>query len=105
MFGLVGDHTAVMSHWSGRRLFVLLGVGSSSLGIYGCVAAANIGSVWWYLAGVVLWMLGEAMADVTTETLVPELLPRTQYEISSALRSLNFLLGGLAGYGALIIFR
>mmetsp|Transcript_139197 Transcript_139197/g.388397 ORF Transcript_139197/g.388397 Transcript_139197/m.388397 type:complete len:648 (-) Transcript_139197:81-2024(-) len=105
MFGLMGDQMAVVSHWSGRRLFVLLGVGAGGLGIYGCVVAAQIESVWWYLAATVLWMLGEAMADVTTETLVPELLPRSQYELSSAIRALNFLLGGLVGYGALIAFR
>jgi len=80
-------------------------VGASGLGIYGCVIAAQIHGVWWYLAATVLWMLGEALADVTTETLVPELLPRSQYEISSAIRALNFLLGGLAGYAALILFR
>merc|ERR1740121_2814052 len=53
----------------------------------------------------VIWMLGEAMADVTTETLVPELLPRCQYELASSLRSLNFIMGGLGGYAAIIFFR
>jgi len=105
LFGLVGDQMAVISHWSGRRLFVIGGVGAGGLGIYGCVVAAQIHSVWWYMAGTVLWMLGEAMADVTTETLVPELLPKSQYEVSSAIRALNFLLGGLVGYAALIVFR
>lgn len=105
MFGLVGDQMAVISHWSGRKLFVIMGVAAGGLGIYGCVVAAEIGSVWWYLAATVLWMLGEAMADVTTETLVPELLPKSQYEVASAIRALNFLLGGLVGYAALIVFR
>jgi len=57
------------------------------------------------MVATVLWMLGEAMADVTTETLVPELLPRSQYEVSSAIRALQFLVGGLAGYIALVVFR
>lgn len=105
MFGLVGDQVAVVSHWSGRRIFVLGGVTVGGLGIYGCVVAAHISSVGWYMAATVLWMLGEAMTDVTTETLVPELLPRSQYEISSAIRSLNFLIGGLSGYSALVILR
>mmetsp|Transcript_21616 Transcript_21616/g.50498 ORF Transcript_21616/g.50498 Transcript_21616/m.50498 type:complete len:615 (+) Transcript_21616:210-2054(+) len=105
VFGLVGDQAATVSRWSGRRSFILLGVAAGGLGIYGCLVAASIEDLRWYLAGVVLWMLGEAMADVTTETLVPELLPRSQYEVSSQIRSLNFLLGGLLGYVALIAFR
>mmetsp|Transcript_104128 Transcript_104128/g.222475 ORF Transcript_104128/g.222475 Transcript_104128/m.222475 type:complete len:636 (+) Transcript_104128:146-2053(+) len=105
IFGLAGDQMAVVSHWSGRRLFILFGVGASGLGIYGCLIAAQMQSVGWYMAATILWMLGEAMADVTTETLVPELLPRSQYEVSSAIRALNFLLGGIAGYAALIFFR
>merc|ERR1719215_1807749 len=87
MFGLVGDQMALVSHWSGRRLFILVGVAAGGLGIYGCMVAAQIGSVSWYLAAVVLWMLGEAMADVTTETLVPELLPRSQYVVGATLRA------------------
>jgi len=105
MFGLVGDRMAVISHWSGRRVFVLMGVAAGGLGIYGCIVSAQIGSIWWYLAAVVLWMLGEAMADVTTETLVPELLPRSQYDIGATLRAVNFLVGGLVGYSTLIMFR
>jgi len=105
IFGLVGDQMAVVSHWSGRRVFVLLGVAAGGLGIYGCIVAAQIGSVGWYMLAVVLWMLGEAIADVTTETLVPELLPRSQYDIGSALRAINFLVGGLVGYSTLIAFR
>jgi len=105
MFGLVGDQLAVVSHWSGRRLFVLVGVGSAGLGIYGCVVAAQLESTPWYLVATVLWMLGEAMADVTTEAVVPELIPRSQYEVASAIRAQNFLLGGLVGYVALIVFR
>jgi len=105
IFGLFGDQIAIMSHWSGRRLFILVGVGSSGLGIYGCLVAAEISSTGWYLTATVLWMLGEAIADVTTETLVPELLPRAQYEVSSSIRALNFLLGGLTGYTMLIVFR
>jgi len=105
LFGLLGDQSAAISHWSGRRLFILVGVAVSALGIYGCLVASHIHSIPWYLTSTVLWMLGEAMADVTTETLVPELLPRSQYELSSAIRALNFLLGGLAGYAMLIVFR
>jgi len=45
------------------------------------------------------------MADVTTETLVPELLPRSQYDVGSSLRAINFLVGGLVGYSTLIVFR
>jgi len=105
VFGLVGDQMTVISQWSGRRLFVLIGVGLGGLGIYGCMVAAEMHSSGWYLTAVVLWMLGEAMADVTTETVVPELLPRSQYGISSSIRALNFLLGGLAGYSMLIVFR
>jgi MFS family permease len=105
VFGLLGDQSAAISHWSGRRLFILVGVAVSGLGIYGCMVASHLHSVTWYLIATVLWMLGEAMADVTTETLVPELLPRSQYELSSNIRALNFLIGGLVGYVMLLAFR
>eukprot|EP00747_Dinoflagellata_sp_TGD_P223300 gnl/TRDRNA2_/TRDRNA2_94897_c0_seq1.p1 gnl/TRDRNA2_/TRDRNA2_94897_c0~~gnl/TRDRNA2_/TRDRNA2_94897_c0_seq1.p1 ORF type:complete len:423 (-),score=69.31 gnl/TRDRNA2_/TRDRNA2_94897_c0_seq1:60-1238(-) len=62
-------------------------------------------SVGWYFASITLWMVGEAMADVTTETLVPELLPTKQYELSSNLRSINFFVGGITGYVLLICLR
>eukprot|EP00929_Paragymnodinium_shiwhaense_P065258 TRINITY_DN32733_c0_g1_i2.p1 TRINITY_DN32733_c0_g1~~TRINITY_DN32733_c0_g1_i2.p1 ORF type:complete len:628 (+),score=130.24 TRINITY_DN32733_c0_g1_i2:193-2076(+) len=103
--GLLGDRLSSASHWSGRRIFVLLGVGCAGMGIYGCLVAAEAKNTSWYIASVTLWMLGEAMADVTTETLVPELLPPRQYGISGSLRGLNFLVGGLSGYGLLIFFN
>eukprot|EP00927_Polykrikos_kofoidii_P078301 TRINITY_DN75143_c0_g1_i1.p1 TRINITY_DN75143_c0_g1~~TRINITY_DN75143_c0_g1_i1.p1 ORF type:complete len:603 (-),score=84.27 TRINITY_DN75143_c0_g1_i1:50-1858(-) len=105
VFGLLGDRLNMGSRWSGRRMFVILGVGCSSLGIYGCIVGSEVSRTDWYLIGTVLWMVGEAMADVTTETLVPELVFPEQHGIASAIRGLNFLLGGIAGYTLLITFR
>lgn len=99
LFGLLGDRAP----WGGRRFFILAGVCAEGLGIYGCMLAAPAANIQLYLASTALWMLGEAMTDVTSETLVPELLPRSQYDISSSIRSLSFLLGGLVGYVLLIL--
>lgn len=99
LFGLLGDRAP----WGGRRFFILAGVCAEGLGIYGCMLAAPSANVELYLASTALWMLGEAMTDVTSETLVPELLPRSQYDISSSIRSLSFLVGGLVGYMLLIL--
>eukprot|EP00747_Dinoflagellata_sp_TGD_P201907 gnl/TRDRNA2_/TRDRNA2_75390_c0_seq1.p1 gnl/TRDRNA2_/TRDRNA2_75390_c0~~gnl/TRDRNA2_/TRDRNA2_75390_c0_seq1.p1 ORF type:complete len:480 (+),score=61.34 gnl/TRDRNA2_/TRDRNA2_75390_c0_seq1:778-2217(+) len=105
LFGYIGDQTTSISRWTGRRLYLVAGVGSSGIGIYGCMLAVESHSVGWYFASVALWMVGEAMADVTTETLVPELLPTKQFELSSILRSVNFFLGGIVGYVLLIFLR
>lgn len=105
VFGLMSDNMVTVSHWSGRRVFIILGVGMSGLGIYGCMVASDMKVARWYFVGTILWMVGEALADVTTETFVPEMLPRGQFQIASSIRSLLFLLGGLSGHVMLIIYR
>mmetsp|Transcript_33 Transcript_33/g.118 ORF Transcript_33/g.118 Transcript_33/m.118 type:complete len:600 (-) Transcript_33:145-1944(-) len=105
IFGLLADQLGDFGVWTGRHAFVIVGVGSAGLGIYGCLVAAHVGSIPWYLLSTTLWMFGEAIADVTTEVLVPELLPPSQYEFSSSLRGLNFVLGGLVGYILLLFSR
>ena len=99
MFGPFGGQMASISCWSGRQFFVL------ALGVYGCIVAAQLGTPHWYLVATVLWMLGETMVDMTTETLVPELVPRSQFDLAGSTRALSFLLGALSGYAALIVFR
>ena len=62
--------------------------------------AAQLGTPPWYLVVTVLGMLGETAVDRTTETLVPELVPRSQFDLAGSTRVLSFLLGGLSGYAA-----
>lgn len=105
MLGLFSDHVAASSSWKGRQLFILAGVGVSGVGIFTCMLSAQMNSLTWFFIGTLLWMIGEAVTDVTTETLVPMLLPRSQYEISGSIRSLSVLFGGLAGYFMIVVFR
>lgn len=105
IFGLLSDHVVTVSHWTGRRSFIILGVCMSGLGIYGCMIASDMKVAGWFFVGTILWMVGEALADVTTETLVPEMLPRAQFQKASSIRSILFLLGGFSGYVMIVIFR
>eukprot|EP00746_Dinoflagellata_sp_MGD_P162935 gnl/MRDRNA2_/MRDRNA2_90692_c0_seq1.p1 gnl/MRDRNA2_/MRDRNA2_90692_c0~~gnl/MRDRNA2_/MRDRNA2_90692_c0_seq1.p1 ORF type:complete len:589 (-),score=105.38 gnl/MRDRNA2_/MRDRNA2_90692_c0_seq1:3-1769(-) len=105
VIGLISDQTVFASRWSGRRLWLIVGVAISSIGIATVKAASSFEDPTSYLVATALWMLGEAIADTTTETLVPEMVPAEQYDVASGIRSLMFLCGGLFGYVTLIIFR
>merc|ERR1719158_278863 len=98
LFGLVSDQTILASRWSGRRLWLIIGVAISSMGVATVKAASSFQDPTSYLVATGLWMLGEAIADTTTETLVPEMVPPEQYDVASGIRSLMFLCGGLCGY-------
>jgi len=104
VFGLVGDQAVSLSHGVGRRLFVRMGITVAAVGIYICVLAAKEHAFLAFLSGVLIWRLGEAMNDVTTEALVPEMVPQEQYQLASGIKACSFLLGGLFGYALLMIF-
>jgi len=103
IFGLVGDQAVSISHGVGRRLFVRIGVTVAAIGIYICVLAAEQHTFLSFLSGILVWRLGEAINDVTTEALVPEMVPQSQFGIASSIKACGFLLGGLFGYTMLII--
>lgn len=105
VIGLISDQTVFASRWSGRRLWLIIGVAISAIGVATVKAASSFEDPTSYLVATALWMLGEAIADTTTETLVPEMVPPEQYDVASGIRSLMFLCGGLFGYVTLIIFR
>lgn len=105
VFGLLGDQATLVSQKRSRQLWLIVGVVISGLGICGARLASDGENPFMYMIATAAWMFGEAMADTTTETLVPEVLPKSQYDLASAIRSLNFLGGGLAGYAALIFFK
>jgi len=104
IFGLVGDQAVALSHSVGRRLFVRGGATVAAVGIYICVLSAKEHSFLSFLSGILVWRLGEALNDVTTEALVPEMVPQEQYQMASAIKASSFLLGGLFGYALLILF-
>merc|ERR1719265_754478 len=56
-----------------------------------------------FMIGITVWRFGEALNDVTTEALVPELVPHSQWQLASAIKSLMFLMGGLFGYMLLLL--
>jgi len=103
LFGLLGDKLALHSHALGRRLFVRAGIIVAGIGIFVChwsaqTAPRQPGHFSLFMLGILIWRLGEGLNDVTTEAICPEMLPSSQYEISSAIRASMFLVGGLLGY-------
>jgi len=105
VFGLISDQSVFSSRWSSRRLWLIIGVTISALGVTTVKAASSFGDPTSYLVATALWMLGESIADTTVETLVPEMVPPEQYDLASGIRSMLFLFGGVCGYLALIICR
>jgi len=102
-WGLLSDKLAATAPWGGRSVFLLAGVSLAGIGIYGAKVASESHDIAWYLGATTLWMLGEAMADITSETVAPELLPPSQYNLASSVRSMHHLVGALTGYIALIV--
>lgn len=105
IFGLLSDKLAARHPWCGRSSFLIAGVAIAAAGIYAAKLASDARDMWWYLAASSIWMLGEALADTVTEAIVPELLPRSQYNIAGSIRSLHFIAGGLTGYLLLLVFH
>mmetsp|Transcript_85130 Transcript_85130/g.155132 ORF Transcript_85130/g.155132 Transcript_85130/m.155132 type:complete len:699 (-) Transcript_85130:51-2147(-) len=102
-FGLLSDRLAGSSHWGGRSSFLLVGVGIAGIGIYAAKIASEAHDISWYLGASLLWMLGEAMADITTETVAPEMLPSSQYDLAATIRTLHHVSGAAFGYIFLLI--
>lgn len=102
-FGLLSDRLADSSHWGGRSSFLLVGVGIAGIGIYAAKIASEANDISWYLGASLLWMLGEAMADITTETVAPEMLPSSQYDLAAGIRSIHHMAGAMLGYVFLLI--
>jgi len=96
--GLIGDKASLVSHGVARRMFVRIGIIIAALGILLCLIAGPERNRDVFLVGVFIWRVGEAFNDVTTEAICPEMLAKSQYEISSAVRASMFLVGGLSGY-------
>eukprot|EP00811_Abedinium_folium_P032571 NODE_5605_length_1753_cov_6.674047.p1 GENE.NODE_5605_length_1753_cov_6.674047~~NODE_5605_length_1753_cov_6.674047.p1 ORF type:complete len:531 (+),score=160.56 NODE_5605_length_1753_cov_6.674047:236-1594(+) len=106
LFGLIGDHaTVLLTHGLGRRLFIRVGVVIASLGIFICIGASSGRNFQMFIFGIVVWRIGEALNDVTTDALCPELLPPEQFALASSVKSAGFLVGGVAAYGMLIVLR
>lgn len=104
VFGLVGDEAVAISHGVGRRLFIRIGLTLAAVGLYICVLSGRDRGFMSFLSGITVWRFGEALNDVTTEALVPDLVSKKQFQIASAIKASSFLLGGLFGYALLIIF-
>uniref|UniRef100_A0A7S4SF09 Major facilitator superfamily (MFS) profile domain-containing protein n=1 Tax=Alexandrium monilatum TaxID=311494 RepID=A0A7S4SF09_9DINO len=105
LFGLVGDELVAVSHGVGRRIFIRVGLTLAAVGLYICVLAGRDRAFLGFLSGIFVWRIGEGLNDVTTEAIVPELVPPSQFQIASAIKASSFLLGGLFGYVLLIVFE
>jgi hypothetical protein len=98
LFGLIGDRVVALSHGIGRRLFLRFGILIAGIGIFTCVLADMYRNLNCFVFGILLWRVGEALNDVTTEALVPELVPQSQYAVASAAKAASFCLGGVTAY-------
>merc|ERR1719191_1923964 len=91
MFGLVGDLLAETCHGAARRLWILLGIVLSALGIFICLYAGPKHEFLLYMGGITLWRFGESLNDVTTEAIAPELVPQKQFGLASSIKAASFL--------------
>lgn len=103
IMGRLGDHAVHISHGIGRRLFVRGGITLAVVGIFVCLSASKSGNLLLFLFGITMWRFGEAITDVTTEAIIPEMIAKEQYQMASSLKSILFLSGGLSGYVLLIV--
>mmetsp|Transcript_136311 Transcript_136311/g.237016 ORF Transcript_136311/g.237016 Transcript_136311/m.237016 type:complete len:653 (+) Transcript_136311:61-2019(+) len=104
ILGLLGDRVVAVSHGLGRRLFIRAGVLLSVIGIVTCLKADQNHNFYTFMTGILIWRLGDATVDVTAEVLVPEMVPKSQYELAGGIKAAAFLLGALFGYVLLILF-
>eukprot|EP00443_Scrippsiella_acuminata_P002342 CAMPEP_0115213772 /NCGR_PEP_ID=MMETSP0270-20121206/23965_1 /TAXON_ID=71861 /ORGANISM="Scrippsiella trochoidea, Strain CCMP3099" /LENGTH=523 /DNA_ID=CAMNT_0002627529 /DNA_START=81 /DNA_END=1648 /DNA_ORIENTATION=+ len=104
ILGKLGDQATALSYGVGRRLFCRVGITLAGLGIYVCFLADKTASFTCSLSGITLWRFGEAINGVTTDAIVPEMVPQEQYQMASGIMASSFLLGGLLGYVLLLIF-
>jgi hypothetical protein len=101
-FGLVSDRITATAPKAGRSAFLMSGVCLASVGILAAKLSSKRQDVPWYLGSSCLWFFGEAMIDITVETAAPELLPKSQFDTASALKTVQMLLGSAGGYTCLI---
>mmetsp|Transcript_85249 Transcript_85249/g.178150 ORF Transcript_85249/g.178150 Transcript_85249/m.178150 type:complete len:682 (+) Transcript_85249:103-2148(+) len=102
VLGLLNDRLSLAVSWCGRAAFLLIGVVCGTIGIVMCMSASTNHDLWRYIIGCLVWMLGEAIADTTTEAIVPEYIAPSQFHFASSVRSLHFVLGGITGYAAIV---
>jgi len=102
VFGYMNDRT--VHPWGRRRAWFFWGVTAICIGIALCaVISAYKLPGYCYFICVFLWTFGEAVADSTSEALVPDLCTIHDYNLAAAVRSITFMSGGLVGYGLIIM--
>mmetsp|Transcript_234 Transcript_234/g.635 ORF Transcript_234/g.635 Transcript_234/m.635 type:complete len:620 (-) Transcript_234:65-1924(-) len=106
LYGVVADKAVSLSHGIGRRAFIRLGFFMATVGILICMLSSRGGEDYYYsyMLGVVVWRVGEALNDVTTEALPPEVVHDSQWQQAAAIKAGLFLAGGVLGYVMLIAF-
>lgn len=98
LLGLLADRAVTLSYGLGRRIFLRIGITLASIGVFVCIYSGHHKNFYLFLFGITMWRVGEAMNDVTTEALVPELVPQAQFPLGSAVKASMFLVGGIFGY-------
>merc|ERR1719408_833093 len=97
VFGLLNDQT--VHPWGRRRSWFIGGIGLLMVGILGCAWASEQKAPTVYLLATTVWCLGEALAESTTEALVPDLVSGEDWLVAASVRGILFMLGGFVGYG------
>mmetsp|Transcript_35603 Transcript_35603/g.83235 ORF Transcript_35603/g.83235 Transcript_35603/m.83235 type:complete len:625 (+) Transcript_35603:219-2093(+) len=105
LYGVVADKAVSISHGVGRRAFIRIGFFMATVGILICMLCSRMGQDYYYpyMFGVLLWRVGEALNDVTTEALPPEVVDDSQWQIAASIKAGLFLCGGVLGYILLVI--
>lgn len=103
VFGMIGNQANAFSNSIGRRLVVRVGLTMAVMGIYICILAAQADSFLSFLIGILIWRLGEGINDVTTEALVPDIIPEEQWQATGGIKAGLFMLGGVVGYLMLLV--
>jgi len=105
LYGVVADKAVALSHGIGRRAFIRLGFLLATVGILVCMLSARGGEDYYYsyMLGVLIWRVGEALNDVTTEALPPEVVHDSQWQQAASIKAGLFLAGGVLGYVMLIV--
>eukprot|EP00450_Noctiluca_scintillans_P040225 CAMPEP_0194479668 /NCGR_PEP_ID=MMETSP0253-20130528/2714_1 /TAXON_ID=2966 /ORGANISM="Noctiluca scintillans" /LENGTH=580 /DNA_ID=CAMNT_0039318933 /DNA_START=46 /DNA_END=1788 /DNA_ORIENTATION=- len=98
LFGIFGDVAAGSNQKVGRRVYIFGGMTLCGLGCFGCIISHIYDMSYTMLISVAVWRIGEAMNDVTTEALVPEMVPPSQYQQASSVKAALFFLGACCGY-------
>jgi len=100
-FGALNDRTR--SSFGRRRVWFVGGAFAIVVGVALTALASLFKAPAVFFLGVLVWTVGESASDSTSEAIVPDLVPRDDYDRVGAIRSMFYLLGGIVAYASIIV--